>query len=61
MPWTGAHGSGPSGTDRELADVFALQDEITVGILAALRLKEFGRGGAICDCAKASFKGEKAS
>ena len=30
--------------DRELSDVFALQDEITVSILSALRLKEFKFG-----------------
>jgi adenylate cyclase len=30
--------------DRELSDVFALQDEITVSILSALRLKEFRLG-----------------
>jgi adenylate cyclase len=30
--------------DREIADVFALQDEMTVSIISALRLKGFGQG-----------------
>ncbi len=43
--------------DRELADVFALQDEITIGILASLQLK-FGMG-ELSAIVQKHHKGEK--
>jgi TolB-like protein len=34
--------------DREMRDVFELQDEITLAVVAALKLKLFGEERAAC-------------